>query len=62
MNIDGFPFEGETVTAQMLKNRGMVYSVGQIQSALQSGCKTMPDLVRFCEARVALRELEEEAV
>lgn len=54
MNIDGFPFEGETITARALKRGGMVYSEGQIQPAFQSGCKTMQELVRFCEDRVAV--------
>lgn len=53
MNIDGFPFEGEQVTARTLRRRGMAYSEGAIQSALESGCKTMSELVAFIERRQA---------
>lgn len=53
MNLDGFPFEGGQVTARMLKRRGMVYSEGAIQSALEAGCKTMPDLLAFIERQQA---------
>lgn len=49
MNIDGFPFEGGQVTARMLKGRGMAYGEGAIQSALEAGCETMPELVAHIE-------------
>ena len=48
-NYDAFLFEGEQVTARELRRRGVVYSVGAIQSALEAGCKTMPELVAHIE-------------
>lgn len=53
MSIDGFQFEGRTVTARQLKRTGMVYSEGAIQSALEAGCKSMADLLAFIERRQA---------
>lgn len=49
MSIDGFEFEGRQVTARQLKREGICYSEGAIQSALEAGCKTMPELVAHIE-------------
>lgn len=55
MSIDGFQFEGRDVTARQLKREIPAYGLGQLQSALEAGCKTLPELVVFCERRVSAR-------
>lgn len=48
-----YEFEGERVTANGLKSRGLVYRVESIRGALDAGCTTMIDLVAHIERATA---------
>ena len=48
-----YEFEGELVSVNSLKSRGMVYRAEAIRAALRAGCTTMPALLDHIETAVA---------
>ena len=53
MSIDGFAFEGGDVTARQLRKRVTAYSEEKLQTALEHGCKSIPEVMAFLAKRDA---------
>jgi hypothetical protein len=53
---DAFPFDGGQVTARQLRKQVTAYSEGALQSALESGCQSVPMVMDFLARRDAEKQ------
>jgi len=54
---DSFQFDGGQITAKRLRRQITVYSEGALQTALESGCQSVPAVMSF----LALRDMNSQA-
>jgi hypothetical protein len=55
--MDSFSFDGGQITAKRLRRQITVYSEGALQTALESGCQSVPAVMAF----LALRDMGAQA-
>ena len=55
---DAFPFDGGQVTARQLRKQVTAYSEGALQSALESGCQSVPMVMDFLARRDATKHAQ----
>jgi hypothetical protein len=49
--MDRFAFEGGQISARQLARQVTAYSEGALQTALESGCQSVPDVMTFLAQR-----------
>lgn len=49
--MDGFAFAGGTITARKLRQQVTAYSEGALQTALEHGCQSVPEVMDFLTRR-----------
>ena len=51
--MDSFSFDGGPITAKRLRKQITAYSEGALQTALENGCQSVPDVMAFLARRDA---------